>query len=102
MRSWAMAPLAITLGLEPPDPAERKRVPRRVRVTDVLSSEGALPKDTIYVGRGHHSHRLTTTKWKSPWTPGHDCSHDEWLILYVDHICHGSLWDQLPSFKVMI
>ena len=95
MRSWAMAPLAITLGLEPPDPAERKRVPRRVRVTDVLSSEGALPKDTIYVGRGHHSHRLPTTKWKSPWTPGHDCSHDEWLILYVDHICHGSLWDQL-------
>ena len=96
----AMAPLAITLGLEPPDPAERKRVPRRVRVTDVLSSEGALAKDTIYVGRGHHSHRLPTTKWKSPWTPGHDCSHhDEWLILYVDYICHGSLWDQLHELQ---
>lgn len=57
-----MAPLAITLGLEPLDPAERKRVPRRVRLTDVLSSEGVLPQGTIYVGRGHHSHRLPTTK----------------------------------------
>ena len=29
LREWAMAPLAISLGLAPPDPAEAARVPRR-------------------------------------------------------------------------
>ena len=90
MRSWAMAPLAVTLGLDPPDPAERQRVPKRARVQEVLTQDGQLPPDAIYVGRGHHSHRLPVSKWKSPWSPGHDCTHDEWLILYVDHICHSA------------
>eukprot|EP00435_Cladocopium_sp_Y103_P054452 s2532_g17.t1 len=42
MRQWALAPLAISLGLLPLDAAEAARVPRRGRVTAVLK-DGALP-----------------------------------------------------------
>ena len=66
LREWAMTPLAITLGLEPLDPVEKGRIPRRVRVQEVLSESGSLPDDCIYVGLGHHSHRLPVTVWKSP------------------------------------
>ena len=90
-----MAPLAITLGLEPLHPEEKKRVPRRARVEEVLQPDGTLPADCIYVGLGHHAHRLPTSCWKSPWVPGHSCSYDEWLVLYVQHICMGPLWFQL-------
>ena len=85
MRSWAMAPLAILLGLEPPHPQERARIPRRGRVTDQLH-DGQLPAGAIYVGQGHHSHRLPTTCWKSPFVAGHDCAPDEVMPLYIDHI----------------
>ena len=85
MRSWAMAPLAILLGLEPPHPQERARIPRRGRVREMIH-EGKLPAGAIYVGQGHHSHRLPTTCWKCPFVAGHDCSPDEVMPLYIDHI----------------
>ena len=65
MRSWAMAPMAILLGLEPPDPQERARIPRKGRVSTFLV-DGALPDGVIYVGQGHHSHRLPSTSWICP------------------------------------
>ena len=99
LREWAMTPLAITLGLEPLDPVERSRIPRRVRVQEVLSESGSLPDDCIYVGLGHHSHRLPVTVWKSPFIPGHNCTFEEWLILYVDHIHRSDLWDQLHTLQ---
>ena len=71
MRSWAMAPMAILLGLEPPDPQERARIPPKGRVSTFLV-DGALPDGVIYVGQGHHSHRLPTTSWICPfccWAP---------------------------------
>ena len=68
MRSWAMTPLAIQLGLRPVDPRERARVPRVRRVVDLLV-DGKLPSKCIYVGRGHHSHKLPLSKWCSPYTP---------------------------------
>ena len=40
----------------------------------------------VYVGRGHHSHRLPVTKWSSPFVPGHNCDPSSWLPLYVEHI----------------
>ena len=80
-----MAPLAILLGLEPPHPQERARVPRRDRVANLLH-EGQLPEGAIYVGQGHHSHRLPTTCWKPPFVAGHDCAPDEVMPLYIDHI----------------
>ena len=68
LRAWAMAPLAIALGLRPLDTAEAARVPQRACLEDVLL-QGALPARHVYVGLGSHSHRLPTTKWKSPWQP---------------------------------
>ena len=87
MRSWAMTPLAIQLGLRPVDPRERARVHRVKRVADLLV-DGKLPPKCIYVGRGrwHHSHRLPLSEWCSPYTPGHDCTADEWLPCYVEFI----------------
>ncbi len=97
LRSWAMSPLAISLGLEPLDASEKNRLPKRARVSECLQPDGTLPEHHIYVGQGSHKHRLTTTKWKPPWVAGHSCTHDEWLPLYVAHICGGPLWDNLPE-----
>eukprot|EP00435_Cladocopium_sp_Y103_P009381 s366_g2.t1 len=85
MRQWALAPLAISLGLLPLDAAEAARVPRRSRVTAVLR-DGVLPPEAIYVGQGHYSHRIPKTKWASPFTPGHNVSLDEWLPKYVEWV----------------
>ena len=86
LREWAMAPLAITLGLRPIDPGEAARVPRRVEVSAVLQADKTLPADVVYIGRGHHSHRLPVTQWASPFIPGHNWGADEWLALYVEHV----------------
>ena len=94
-----MAPLAISLGLRPAHPAEARRIPARAVVSDVIAEDGTLPARHLYVGMGSHAHRLRTTKWKSPVVPGHDCSEDEWLIQYVDHICSSGLWNQLSELE---
>ena len=77
MRSWALAPLAILLGLEPPHPQER---------ADTCLQDGRLSAGVIYVGQGHHSHRLPTTCWRSPFVAGYDCAPDEVMPVYIDHI----------------
>lgn len=65
MREWAMmAPMGIALGLVPPDPVEAGRVPRRLRLDDVIVD-------------GELRHRLRRTKWDSPFSPGHDCAFDD-------------------------
>ena len=85
-REWAMAPPAIALGLRPTHPEERARTPRRTRVVDVILEDKTLPPGVVYVGRGHHSHRLPVSKWSSPFVPGHNCDPSSWLPLYVEHI----------------
>ena len=82
---WALAPLAISLGLAPRHPTEADRVPLRARVEELIS-DGMLPEDCVYVGQGHHSHRLKRTKWASPFTPGQDVPLDEWLRRYVQWV----------------
>ena len=100
MREWAMAPMAISLGLEPPDPSEAARVPKRGQVADFLDEGKNIPANCIYVGRGHHSHRLPVSKWRTPMVPGHDCSPEEWVARYVDHICSSpELWKALPELQ---
>ncbi len=100
MREWAMAPLAVSLGLEPPDPFEAARVPKRGQVIDFLAEDKSIPSHCIYVGRGHHSHRLPLSKWSTPVTPGHDCTPEEWVVRYVDHICSSdTLWQALPELQ---
>ena len=99
MREWAMSPLAISLCLRPPDPREAARIPTRGLVADLISADGDLPEGCVYVGRGHHSHRLQTTEWSSPAVPGFDCSEDEWICRYVDFVCTSGLWDKLPQLQ---
>lgn len=65
LREWAMTPMAISLGLLPPDAQERSRVCPVAAVDDVLQ-DGVLPANHIYVDQGHHRHRLPTTKWAPP------------------------------------
>ena len=67
-------------------PEERARTPHRTRVVDVILEDKTLPPGVVYVGRGHHSHRLPVTKWSSPFVPGHNCDPSSWLPLYVEHI----------------
>ena len=96
-RSWAMTPTALGLGLEPLDAAEAARVPKRGVVTDYLV-EGHLPEGVVYVGRGHHSHRLKRSKWACPYVPGHHCAADEWAPRYIEHIALH-LWDNLGELQ---
>ena len=97
MRSWAMTPLAITLGLPPLHPEERARLPTVVRVADVLA-DGKLPPDVVYVGQGHHSHRVPRSQWASPFVQGHTCTTDDWLPLYVDFVL-ANLQAELPALQ---
>ena len=102
MREWAMAPLAVTLGLTESLRAERPGLPVRKLVKDVMIENNQLPRKTIYVGRGSFHHRLSTTKWKSPWTPGHNCEAGEWPARYIVHIRTSPLWDALHELSGMV
>ena len=66
LREWAMAPMAVSLGLQPPPLASGATVPLRAVILEVLYEDGTLPEDVVYVGRGHHSHRVSTSDWKCP------------------------------------
>ena len=92
-----MTPLAITLGLPPLHPEERARLPTVVRVADVLA-DGKLPPDVVYVGQGHHSHRVPRSQWASPFVQGHTCTTDDWLPLYVDFVL-ANLQAELPALQ---
>ena len=50
----------------------RPRLPVRKPVTDVMVTKDAVQDCVVYVGRGSFHHGLSTTKWKSPLTPGHN------------------------------
>ena len=64
-----MAPLALGLGLYPPDPSEAARTPRRAQADDVLIERGKLPPHHVYVGQGRGSHRLAKTQVGLPGYP---------------------------------
>ena len=97
LREWAMTPLAISLGLRPLDTAEAARVPTRACVEEVLQ-QGALPPGHVYVGLGNHTHRLPTTKWKSPWQVGVNCTPQDWIPYYVQYI-RETLWCELDELE---
>ena len=99
LREWAMAPVAIALGLTPLHADETSRVPNVVQARDV-ASEGKLPSHHVYVGHGHHSHRLPTTIWKSPFVVGVNCNSDEWIPLFCQHV-RCNLWDKLHTLAGM-
>ena len=99
LREWAMAPMAATLGLTAALQGNRPGLPVRCLVTDVMIDKDKLPQQTVYVGRGNFHHRLATTKWRSPWTPGHNCDTSEWLAKYIIHIRTSNLWDSLYELR---
>ena len=103
LRSWALAPLAISLGLGPASAEEAARIPPRKVVEAVIGADGTLPRNCIYVGPGHHRHRLARSKWAPPFTAGHDCAFDEFLPRYVQHI-RDNLSDHLTELigKVLV
>ncbi|CAJ1359982.1 unnamed protein product [Effrenium voratum] len=73
------------------------RLPTVVRVADVLA-DGKLPPDVVYVGQGHHSHRVPRSQWASPFVQGHTCTTDDWLPLYVDFVL-ANLQAELPALQ---
>jgi len=92
-----MTPLAISLGLRPVDTAEAARVPTRACVNEVLQ-QGELPLGHVYVGMGNHAHRLPTTKWKSPWQVGVNCTPQDWIPLFVQYV-RETLWQELDELE---
>ena len=95
-----VTPLAISLGLRPLDTAEAARVPTRACVEEVLQ-QGALPPGHVYVGMGNHTHRLPTTKWKSPWQVGVNCTPQDWIPYYVQYI-RETLWCELDELEGLV
>ena len=87
-----MAPLAVTLGLTEALRAGRLGLPVRKLATDVMIENNSLPAKAVYVGPGSFHHRLSTTKWRSPWTPGHNCEAGEWPARYIVHIMRCQSW----------
>eukprot|EP00435_Cladocopium_sp_Y103_P031497 s1905_g8.t1 len=98
LREWAMVPLAVSLGLTAALQG-RPGLPVRATVEAKQVAPDQLASGCVYVGRGSFHHRLQTTKWKAPWTPGHNCDTSEWLSLYVQHIRTSNLWEQLEELK---
>ena len=71
-----------------------------LQVPAVLHSNKTLPDNHIYVEQGHHSHRLPIKRWACPFTPGVNCSTDDWMDLYAEHIM-THLTPDLPQLAGM-
>ena len=89
LRSQALQPLAVTLGIQPGTSSAFAVVPAKRSVSEVLRDDG-------YIGQGHHSHRLARTVWASPFVAGHNCSFEESLPRYVQYV-RTHLWHLLPE-----
>ncbi|CAE7685749.1 unnamed protein product, partial [Symbiodinium microadriaticum] len=96
LRSQALHPLAVTLGIQPGTSGAFALVPARRSVSEVLRDDGTLPWRHLYIGQGHHSHRLARTVWASPFVAGHNCSFEESLPRYVQYV-RKHLWHLLPA-----
>ena len=96
LRSQALQPLAVTVGIQPGTSGAFALVPARRSVSEVLRDDGTLPLCHLYIGQGHHSHRLARTVWASPFVAGHNCSFEESLPRYVQYV-RTHLWHLLPE-----
>ena len=109
VRELAMIPTAIEVGIDirkaPPTvaiPAITRFLPSRCNAKEAgISTKDGKPaqlqKHQIYVGQGHHGHRLATTKWACPYTAGQDGAHEECMLWYTQYLHKGPLWAQLPE-----
>ena len=108
VREMAMIPTALEVGVSIKDasptvalPSLRKFLPSRCNARDagIRTSDGhpaQLSSDQVYVGQGHHSHRLPVTKWTCPFVAGQHGSHEECMLWYIQHV-HTELESRLPE-----
>ena len=107
VRDLAMIPTALEVGIslrDAPSPPSNSSVfqflPSRCSSQDagICTKDGRpaqLSASQVYVGRGHHSHRLATTKWACPFIAGKDGTHEECMLWYIHSIHEGPLKLQL-------
>ena len=108
-RQWAMVPMALALGVGPElraDAEPRAAICGRQCVDDVLIIRGtgkdkqvSIPADCVYIGRGHHTHRLATTDWSSPYIPGLHGSPEECMSFYTFHLRQSGLVNRLHELR---
>ena len=105
LREWAMIPTALGLGISPP---QADGIPIRRSVSELglhtarrfLHTKPAeLPQNYIYIGQGHHSHRLKKTKWASPFLPGVHGTAVECVGLYLDHLSKAGLMGCIQELR---
>ena len=103
LREWAMVPTALKLGLKAPG-TDANGVPGRASVAEKqlhtrFGAPATLAENEIYIGAGHFSHRLKTTKWASPFIVGQDGSAQRCVALYMDHARSVGLLKDILELK---
>ncbi|CAE7908140.1 unnamed protein product, partial [Symbiodinium necroappetens] len=96
LRSAAMAPLAISLGMRPGQLPAADQVPAKALAEDRVVTKGLLPAGCVYVGQGNYQHRLPTSKWRNPWVAGLTCDPGQALARYADFVA-AELWHDLEE-----
>ena len=109
VREFAMLPTALEIGISLRDAPNaiisadiKRHLPIRRNAKDAgICTVGGKPARLeayqIYVGKGHHSHRLPTTKWACPFVAGQDGSHEDCMLWYIQHLQEGPLQSQLQE-----
>ena len=109
VRELAMIPTALEVGISIQhstpalsSPLLQRWLPSRCNAKEsgICTTEGKpaqLGIHQVYVGRGHHAHRLATTKWSCPFLAGKDGTHEECMMWYIQHLHYGPLWCQLEE-----
>ena len=99
-RQWSMVSTAVLLGLDLSSSFSLSHIPRRRSVSEFDLEElkqSGLPEGHIYVGPGHHSHRLPSTRWKARFVPGQHGSREECFLLYVQWLKTSELPGKLEE-----
>jgi len=97
-RDWAMIPMALAVGLNISHiTSDESHGVIPVRRQAPKGRNHPLSSDEVYIGHGHHSHRLKASKWASPVLVGQDGTCEECLIKYSDHISSSPLSDDLSE-----
>ena len=104
-REWAMIPTALGLGIKPPwaggIPARISIEELDFRIKTTRGKPAELPAEHVYIGQGHHSHRLIRNKWASPFLPGIHGTASDCVGFYLDHIRKQGLVDQIQELQGM-
>ena len=103
LREWAMVPTALKLGLKAPG-TNGCRIPDRASAAEkglhtLSGAPATLAENEVYIGPGHFSTRLKTTKWASPFIVGQDGSAQRCVARYIDHARATGLLDDILELE---